>query len=318
MSRVARIVGPATHALLGTLLAGCACAPGDPSQLPVARIGAQVVRRAQLDVYLKQNLVEEGLEEPGSPEDLDRVKSRLFDNFMDERLLLAEADRLGVQVTEEEVSAWLESGGEGLPVETASDPVAREAARRELRIQKLREAYARSLATVAPEEVGSYLGKHRRELEPAPRLFLQSVVFPTESEAQQAHDAVRSQRLTLDRVEVQGRRAKAVPVPVEAALGRLPQSVQAALRRLKPGEVSPPVEVEGGYALFLLEARPDEKAWSEESLRERAREALLAERYQQASERLLEDLRRTTPVVVHHENLPFRYVPEGATARKSR
>lgn len=288
--------------------AACTRPQADPSRLSVAEVGGVAVSRAELEAYLEANLAGSAIETAGSGPELDRVKSRLLDNLLDEKILLAEADRRGVEVADEELDAWLEGGGEGLPGAAASDPEARAAARRELRIQKLREAYARAHAQVTDEEADAYVASHRKQLEPAPRPYLRRAVFRTLQEARRAFEALRERPQDFEKVT--GPAGRSAPAPAEVAVAQAPPAAQSVLRRLKPGEASPPVEIEGGYAVYLLEARPDLARSSPEALRELARETLLAERYEVAAERFLEELRREAGVVIHAERLPFRYVPE--------
>ena len=97
-------------------LPGCAPAPPpDPSRKPVAILDGKALTVADLDEYLRDNLAEEGNGERSAADDLDRVKSRLYDNFIDEEVLLAEARRTGIRVTPEELRSYLESGAEGSP-----------------------------------------------------------------------------------------------------------------------------------------------------------------------------------------------------------
>jgi hypothetical protein len=297
------------------LLAGCGRGqPDDLSRLVVAEIGEEKLFRGELEAYLEQNLAGAGLDSAGEPAELDRVKSRLLDNLVDEKILLAEAERRGVEVSDSELDAWLEGGGgEGLPGTAAADPDSREAARRELKIQKLREAYARAHARVSDEEVDSYLAAHREELEPAPRPYLRRALFRTLEEAKRAFEALEAEPARIERLAGSSGRPEAA-VPAELALAQAPPSARAVLRRLEPGEPSEPIEVEGGYAIYLLETRPDPERSSPQALREIAREALLAERYQAAAEELLRELRARTRVILREENLPFRYVPESSSA----
>jgi hypothetical protein len=73
------------------------------------------------------------------------------------------------------------------------------------------------------------------------------------------------------------------------------------------------VVVDGTPFLYFLEARPEDETVSEEALRRRAGQDLMLLKYQEASSRLLSELRKRARVELHPENLPFRYFPEAAS-----
>ena len=124
---------------------GCSRVPhGDGSRRTVIEIGSKKVTVADLEAYLEENLMSEKADEPAPPEEENKVKSRLFDDFVDEQLLLAEAEKRGVVVRDDEVAAYLGSETGELPAELAPDETRRRTAHRELMIQKLREDQAAS------------------------------------------------------------------------------------------------------------------------------------------------------------------------------
>ena len=86
----------------------------------------------------------EPADEPPLAEEENKVKSRLFDDFLDEQLLLDEAERRGVVVTDDEVAAYLGVETRELPAELVPDEARRRTARRELMVQKLRTDQADS------------------------------------------------------------------------------------------------------------------------------------------------------------------------------
>ena len=79
----------------------------DPGTRVVAEVGAERVTAAQLQAYLDANQFQDPAAEPISPGDLARVKSRLFDDFLNGEVLLQEARRRGVTVSDEELAEYL-------------------------------------------------------------------------------------------------------------------------------------------------------------------------------------------------------------------
>ena len=134
--------GLVVGSLLGLL--GCG-APASPEALSpvVANINGTAVPLSTFESYLAVHLVEEPLEEPVSLEDMERVRSRLFDDFIAESLLVFEAERRGVQVDSAEIVAWL---GDQADPDPARESARREQARRELLARHVLDAWMRAEA----------------------------------------------------------------------------------------------------------------------------------------------------------------------------
>jgi parvulin-like peptidyl-prolyl isomerase len=310
-----RIAGPGFPLLLAAaLLVPAACAPApDPLTKPVAVLDGTALTVADLEAYLRDNLAGEGSGEPLSPEDLDRVKSRLFENFVDEEVLLAEARRRGMQATAEELRAYIDSGAEASAGTAAPREEDRKRALRDLTIQKLRAASAAASAKVTPADVDAYLARNREALRAQPRVALRSFALSPGDDAVETRRRILGRKRKLDRAAASGESLGPEGGQLqEVSLDSLPDEIRKALEHLKPGDVTPVVTLDGTRHLFYYQSGPDRSADTEETLRARAEEALVHSRMEENSARFLEDLERGARIELHPENLPFRYVPEEA------
>jgi hypothetical protein len=279
----------------------------------VAILDGKPLTVADLQDYLRDNLGDGDAGEPVPAEELDQVKSRLFENFIDEEILLAEARRRGVRVTPEELRSYLDSGSDASPKGVAPGETHREMALRDLTIQKLREAIAVQGARVTPAEVNAYLAKNRESLRVRPLVVLRSFAIASPGVAEPARRKILKMKPKLDRATAAGEDlgpegGQLQEIPLDA----LPEEIRTALARLKPGQVSPVVTLEGVPYLFYYQAGPVERPQTEEALRARAAQALVRARGEEASARRLDELKRKARIELHPENLPFRYSAEGA------
>ena len=288
-------------------MAACG-APPDTDRLPVAELDGKILTVSDVKAYFEANLIAAEGEEAPTPPDLDRVKSRLFDNFLDEEILLLEAQRQGIQVGDDEVEAYLRGGTDESESEPPTDE-RRRMARRDLAIQKLREGYVRK-ATLTPDEVDAYLQEHRDALAPERQLLLRSLMLNSEAEAKRIREDLSRHRISFDEAVVASGAAAGQGEPLEVDLDSLPEEVRLAVASLKAGEVAEPVVVQGNVYLFLVKAWVAGAGDREERLRRRAREELLRAKYEEASRRLLEEIRAKIRPKVDFQNLPFRYVRE--------
>lgn len=299
-------------AALATLAACSTAPPPDPRKKPVATLDGAVLTVGDLEEYLRNNLAEDDRGEPVPPEEVDQVKSRLFENFIDEEVLLAEARRRGVRVTPEELGAYLDSETGDTPRVTAPREEHREAALRDLTIQKLREAAALREATVAPGEVDAYLAQHRDALRSQPKVTLRSFALASPGDAERTRREILRMRRKLDRAAAEGEDLGPEGGQLqEVPLDSLPDEVRTAIEKLKPGQVSPVIALEGTAYLFYYQSRTAaDRPDTEETLRSRAEDVLVRAKVEEAASRFLEELKKKTRIELHLENLPFRFVPE--------
>ena len=287
------------------LLPGCGRWSRDPAHEIAAEIGGRKVTVAELDAYLEANLTPPEEAEAPSPAELARVKSRLLDDFVDEEILYQESVRRGVRISDAQLSGYL---GTDAP----TDAAARERARRDLAIQTLRESVVRSELKVDEKEIDAWLQAHAADA-PAPlHGTLRLLRFASYPEATRVRGELTSGKLTFERAEI-SYGAEAIPgEPRDVDLNALPENLAAAVKDLKPGEVSAPVPFESSVLLFLLESIDDASA-ADARRRDRARKELSLAASEQLSEKLVAGLRARTPVRLYPKTLPFAYVAEGRT-----
>ncbi|HEX6853031.1 MAG TPA: hypothetical protein VF139_16670 [Candidatus Polarisedimenticolaceae bacterium] len=115
--------------------AGPPAAPSPPPADAILVIDGRGVPTEHFDAYVAANFDPSELEEPLAPADDARVRSRLFDDFVSEETLLAEAEARGIRVGEVEVRAWL--SGEAPEEDGPQAAQRRERARRELTLRRL-------------------------------------------------------------------------------------------------------------------------------------------------------------------------------------
>lgn len=276
----------------------------------MAVIDGKVLSAADLGRYLAYSLAGTESDEPASPSEIDQVKSRLFDNFVEEQLLLMEAERRGIRVSDAELDSYLaapEGEGDAPPPQTAPD---RATAVRDLTVRKLQDQLIVRQVEVSPEDIDAYLALHRDELRPRPRIVLRSISAASEDRAARIRSEIVRKKRTFDQALSAYASSRGEGQSQEVALDALPEPVREAVGSLKRGQVSRPVQLEGIWYVFQVESTAVERAADPRTLRALAEEQLRQQRIEEASRRLLEDLRRKARIELNPENLPFRYTPE--------
>ncbi len=304
-----RIGGLVSLALILGVVAACGWQDADPRTTVVAHLGEQPVYLEELTSYLRDNMPELSEEEEPAEEELDRVKSRLLDNLIEERLLLTEAERRGLVVEDWEVAAYLGMGEEESPEEEESGADVEALARRRLMVQKLREGTILSLPPLTDDEVGRYAKRHGERLMSERRLVLRALMLESEEKAEKVYRDIRRRRITFTEAVVAYEKYPGQGRPIAVAWSGLSQEVRAALEKLEVGQVSAPVEKQGEFYLFKIESWINEPERLAAERMERARREMEDLRRQQALEELLAELRERNEVRLELRRLPFRYRP---------
>lgn len=295
------------------VLVGCA----RPSEDVVARIGDVEVTVDEVDAYLAVNLGDEWGEDALDAEELDLVRSRLFDAFVEERTLLREADRQAIEVSESEVDAFLAADripGEPSQAEPGAADVEsrrRASARRTLRIQKLIDRSAHPAAAVDDADVDAWL-RQLGAATPAKSevVALRSLLLPSREVADRVAGEIRRRRMTFDEAVAQYEPTPGQADTAEMALIDLPAGVRDAVTGVPVGGVSSPVELHGEIYLFRVVRHAGVEPEDLGVARTRGRQELREHRYMQASRRVIEDLTESLDIELFPEHLPFRYVPD--------
>jgi len=275
----------------------------------VAEFADQKLTVKDLNDYFQANLyLDDGVDDI-SPDDLSILKSRLFDSFVDEALLLHEAKQAGIQISPEELEAYMQSTA-GEEVEDAkAEAMRREMGRRDLTIQKLRSTWVEATATVSPEEIKKYAAEHHDEFEPQKSLTVRSLMLPSEEQAKTVSASVSSRKMTFDQALETPGANKSQAQPTRVTLDSLPADVRVAIVDLQAGQISKPVMINGRAFVFYVDSWAKPAGDLEATIQERAEAALRRQKQEGASRAQVTGARQRIPTNVHIDQLPFVYIP---------
>lgn len=276
----------------------------------VLRVGAVSYTAADFSRYVKETA------EGGFP-GFDAVTlSNLFDRFVDDKILLQAAVERGVQLSAEDIQAYLDQAEEGTWTEeekalllgSDSGPLVDK-----IRIEKYVRELSRNIA-VTDDEVKAYYDSHPGEFFYPERVQVSQILVSTEREALELWEKARF-------VDEEGFRALAREQSLgpEAASGgemgvfqkgQLPADMEAAIFAMAEGEVSPVIESSYGYHIFRLDKRFAPEQVSFEKAAPTIKKRLLGLKTEAIARRQLEELKKSVDWDVFPENLSFPYQRE--------
>ena len=282
----------------------CAAGHRGAAGASAVRIDDEEVPYADFQGYLRGSF---GGDAP--PAEDAETRSRLFDQFIEERLLLQRAEKERLHVGDEQVNAYL--AGLGGPTSRATsekdDSALKEQVRRNLLIREYKDRILLKDVRVGPEEVEAYFRDHPQEFQQARVIVLRQILLedPQETrkvrqelEADPAQFPLLAQRASLSP-------DKGQPRPFQEE--ELPEPVRQAILDLQPGQVSREVEDGGRFRIFQLVDRREGKSQTLQEARPKIEVMLLQREAEEVLRAALDEMRKATTIRVHRENLPFTY-----------
>ena len=239
--------------------------------------------------------------------------SRLFDNFVDEKILLHAARAQNMVLTEKEKEDYLAKLSDELSTEdrdVSLDEGDRDFLLERLLIEKYTYELVRNIG-VQEEEIKGYYELHRRDFLRPERVKVSQILLETENKAIEVLERVRN-------ADEDGFRqmAREESVGLEALkggemgvfeMGQLPFEMEKVIFSLQEGELSQVVKTSYGYHIFRVDKRLDPKLISEEEASPSIREIILDRKIEERISRHMEDLKLSIVWNFYPLNLPFPY-----------
>jgi parvulin-like peptidyl-prolyl isomerase len=292
------------------MLVGCAEEVPRESRV-VLEIAGRPVTLGEFERFLRTSVQQE------SPVLSSEVMAALFDQFVEEQLLLRAADDAGIRADPRLVAQRMSAlrsaspGAEGSPttasIQASEDSVANDV-ERQARIERLVSAEALATVELDESEVAAYYESHREDFVKPDTVDVSQILVASEEGARELRQAILARRTAFEdaaREFSQGPEAAAGGRLGAFARGELPPSFDAAVFDLKPGAISDVVATDFGFHLFRVNSRTEEQPLSLDEVREAVRVELLREKSDAAMKRYVAELEKRYPLTVHRQYLSF-------------
>ncbi len=302
-------------ASIAAALALLGCAEELPRESRVVlEIAGRPVTLGEFDRFIRTSVQQE------SPVLSSEVMAALFDQFVEEQLLLRAADDGGIRADPKVVAQRLallrsvpeDSRTSSAPVENrAADEALASNVEKQVRIERLVAAEALSAVEIEEREVADYYESHQEDFVRPETVDVSQILVETEELARELRQTILARKASFEdaaREHSQGPEAGAGGTLGAFVRGELPPSFDAAVFALKPGAISDVVSTDFGYHLFRVNARTEEEALSLDAVREAVRVELLRAKSEAAMKRYVAGLEKRYPLTVHHQHLAFAVV----------
>jgi parvulin-like peptidyl-prolyl isomerase len=237
----------------------------------------------------------------------------VFDEFIDQKLLLQAAREQGITISSEDKMDYLARLEEGiLSAEEKTSFLASDSGPLidQLKAEKYTRGIVQNLA-VEESEVRDYYQRNQNEFILPERVAVSQVLLRTEQEAIEAWEKLRSASedgfRELARSESIGPEAAAGGEMGVFQRGQLPQEMEEAVFALPEGEVGPVIESSYGFHIFRVDKKLPAETMSLEDAAASIEVKLLDLKSQAVLARHLQELEGRFDWTIFPENLPFLY-----------
>ena len=273
----------------------------------ILSVGETQYLNADFYSYL-ENAAGEDLSELG-----EVALSRIYDDFVEENILLDAARASDITLTEEEKADYflkLRHGSSDDPREEPYDSQQRN----DLIDRLLIEKYSLSLVSdvaVTDEEIMAYYEEHKRDFLRSERVKVSQILLSSEDQAVALYEELKSADEALFK-----RNAREKSMGVEAErdgemgvfeLGQLPFEMEKVVFSLRESEVSRVVESAYGFHIFRLDKRYEAQLQSAADAGPSIRSILIGVKVKDFLSDHVNDLKNMTDWKSYNENLSFPY-----------
>jgi parvulin-like peptidyl-prolyl isomerase len=284
---------------------------GARDNVTVVRVGDETYARSELEYFFDSRL-----SEFRDPTNADSVKSNLLESFIEEKLLLQEAEKHGVKPDPAMLKTAMEQmampqGNERERQVQSTGELERAVSESLMMERYLRDFLLRDLV-VTEQDCEQYYNQHLEDYVSRDVVHVREILVDNLSQAEKILASLKANR-NSNFAELARLYSRAATAEDGGDMGRfergeLPEEFERVVFPMAPGTVSRIVRTKYGYHTFLVEERIGAHQQKLYEVRDQIQEKLLATRQREIIEKKLAALVAQVPVSIYRDKLGFNYV----------
>jgi peptidyl-prolyl cis-trans isomerase C len=273
----------------------------------IVKIGSEDILLSSFYKYIQLQFSDESLSLD------DEVLSRFLDDFIEERLLLREAKKNMVIVSNKElneISAQMSTDEAAFSNDTSLDRERRESLRESLIVQKFISNYIFKELSVSIKEIEKYYENHINEFKVPEEVRVSQILVKTQEDAEDILAQLRRKKDDFHSL------ARQFSISPEASIGgdmgyfqegQLPPEFEKVIFSLKEGSYSSIIPSSYGFHVFLLEERRPSGQLSLAEVMDSIRIKLIQQISEIRLREYIDKLKEEVPIKIYYRNLDFKY-----------
>lgn len=277
---------------------------GSPS---IASVNGHAITRTEFDHFLTLKLGEFATSDMS-----DSLRSQIFDEYLLRQVTIDEATRAGLTITDTEVENIAQDNPQMRS--TASQEEGRKELENDLLIEKYYQQKILRNVSVSPQEIEAYIEKNKDRLTNKPGFYVREIRVTSREEAEAIRREIVEEK--QDFVKVAHNHSTAAKTEQGKLTrydeGQMPAVLEQTIKSLSPGSLSPVVQSNYGFHLFLLERRtqayaPEERRSQLDERRLHLRDELISRKNQEAVDAAVNKLAAVAKITINDAALGFTY-----------
>ncbi len=298
-------------------LGGCVKKEVDPLRATVALVNDEIITVEEVSALLPEENQEEGTKDSTTTAENALLKRELLNQLIDRKMLLQEASRLNIKLSESEISQQINLLQDGLDekafTQRLSDlSIARidweKATRENLIIEKLLDQLARedeeNTVSISDEMLHNYYDNNQEQWRVGKQLKLRQIVVDNSEKADMIHRSILNGADFAETWKINMRQAE---VKNEGDMGYVTQSEIPIefdpLFKEEIGSISKVIKTPFGYHIVMIEDKRPEQILPFEEIKEKLHQTLLERKREHIFSKWIEKLRHRTEVRINEELL---------------
>ncbi len=281
----------------------------------IAIINGREVSVDLLEAYFLENLngdfngsASAGIDQ--TEEEINKVKSRLLEDFIDTQLVVEQAEKAGISISDEDALRFLQELGESEKSVAETDQRKVDWIKDLMVIQKFKNETLFSDIVVSEEEVRQYFQKQIKGKSEHEKFFLEIIVFESEKEAQNILKKLRANKERYENLKEKYAMLPGETDPQPYFLDELPETIREEVRKMKKGDISKVLPLLKRFCIIKLEGIEKAGTGPLERISGDLREKITMEKEERIFQEYLHKLRKNSEVKIFYKRLPFDFIAD--------
>lgn len=234
----------------------------------------------------------------------DKLNSRIFDSFVENKIILYKAEQEQLNITQKEIDDYLKK------TNISKDSIIQNSIKDSIKIQKYLYLKIYKDLNVSNKEIQEYYNQHHNEFTKKYGVVLYQILVKNKEKAIKIRGELKNSPEKFNEI------AKQESVSYEAKKnglmgyfekGNLPKDMENVVFSLKTNEISPVVESTYGYHIFKVVKKTRKRLIFFSSAKDNIKDKLVSEKFQIVYNEYLSDLKNELNILVFYKNLYFTY-----------
>lgn len=234
----------------------------------------------------------------------DKLNSRIFDFFIENKTVLYKAEQEQLKITQKEIDDFLEK------TNISKDSIAQNSLNNSIKIQKYLYLKIYKDLNVSNKEILRYYNQHHNEFTKKKGVILHQILVKNKEKAIKIRGELKNSPEKFNEIAKQesvSSEAKKNGLMGYFEKGNLPKDMENVVFSLKTNEISPIVESPYGFHIFKVIKKTRKRLILFSSAKDDIKNKLLSEKFQIAYTEFLTALKKELNIFIYYNNLYFTY-----------